>query len=176
LVGFAGFLMGQATTEGKVEVVKYPLPGSEDTVGEVKTAEQRKVLDDIVQSKVLEMEAQGGESNNIPTVRGFMADQAVKVTERFGIGERLTKAQVLAQIASTEMHTDHLKHDHIRLVAFGDNVVVVTGHSSTTLHYKGKLDTADRVFGETWVKLNGRWQEVVQCVASAPNGVTRGFE
>jgi hypothetical protein len=35
--GFAGFLMGQVTTESKFEIVKYPLPGSQDTVGEVET-------------------------------------------------------------------------------------------------------------------------------------------
>jgi hypothetical protein len=35
--GFAGFLMGQVTAENKLEIVKYPLPGSEDTVGEVET-------------------------------------------------------------------------------------------------------------------------------------------
>jgi hypothetical protein len=32
------------------------------------------------------------------------------------------------------------------------------------------------VFGDTWVKLNGRWQWVEHCVANVPNGVTRGFE
>jgi hypothetical protein len=74
------------------------------------------------------------------------------------------------------MHMDHLKHDHIRLIAFGENTVVVTGHSSSTLHYGGKVDAADRVFGDTWVKLNGHWQQVAHCVASAPNGVTRGWE
>jgi hypothetical protein len=31
------------------------------------------------------------------------------------------------------------------------------------------------VFGDTWVKLKGRWQQVIHTVASAPNGVTRGF-
>jgi hypothetical protein len=64
----------------------------------------------------------------------------------------------------------------IRLIAFGENTVVVTGHSSSTLHYGGKVDAADRVFGDTWVKLNGHWQQVAHCVASAPNGVTRGWE
>jgi hypothetical protein len=33
LVGFVGFLAGQAVTERKVEIVKYPLSGSEDAVG-----------------------------------------------------------------------------------------------------------------------------------------------
>jgi hypothetical protein len=55
LVGFVGFLAGQAVTERKVEIVKYPLSGSEDTVGEVESKEVRKVLDDFYQSNVLQM-------------------------------------------------------------------------------------------------------------------------
>ncbi|PYU19922.1 MAG: hypothetical protein DMG30_22795 [Acidobacteria bacterium] len=173
--GFAGFLTGQVITE-KMEIVKYSLPGSEDTVGEVETKEARKVLDDFYQSKVLQMGAEASPSNDVGARGRLMADHFIQVSERFGIGERLTKAQVLADTESGHMHMDHLKHDHIRLVAFGDNVVVVTGHSSSALHYNGKVDTADRVFGDTWVKLNGRWQQVEHCVASAPNGVTRGYE
>ena len=175
-VGFAGFLTGQITTEKKVEIVKYPLPGSEDTVGEVETQQARKVLDDFYQSKVLQMSAEASPINDVAARGRLMADHFISVSERFGIGERLTKAQVLADTQSGHMHMDRLKHDHIRLLAFGDNVVVVTGHSSSALHYNGKVDTADRVFGDTWVKLNGRWQQVEHGVASAPNGVTRGFE
>jgi hypothetical protein len=174
--GFAGFLMGQVATESKLEIVKYPLPGSEDTVGEVETQQARKVLDDFYQSKVLQMGAQASPSNDVAARGRLMADHFIQVSERFGIGERLTKAQVLADTESGQMHMDHLKHDHIRLLAFGDNVVVVTGHSSSALHYNGKVDTADRVFGDTWVKLNGRWQQVIHSVASVPNGVTRGYE
>ena len=174
--GFAGFLTGQVITEKKMEIVKYSLPGSEDTVGEVETKEARKVLDDFYQSKVLQMGAEASPSNDVGARGRLMADHFIQVSERFGIGERLTKAQVLADTESGHMHMDRLKHDHIRLVAFGDNVVVVTGHSSSALHYNGKVDTADRVFGDTWVKLNGRWQQVEHCVASAPNGVTRGYE
>lgn len=176
LAGFVGFLAGQVNSERKPEIVKYPLPGSEDTVGEVETQQARKVLDDFYQSKVLQMGAEASPINDV-TARGrLMADHFVQVSERFGTGERLSKAQVLADTKSGQMHMDQLKHDHIRLIAFGEDVVVVTGHSSSSLHYNGKVDTADRVFGDTWVKLNGRWQQVEHCVASAPNGVTRGFE
>lgn len=175
-VGFVGFLAGQVTTEKNLEIVKYPLPGSEDTVGEVETKEARKVLDDFYQSKVLQMGAEASPINDVSKRGPLMADHFIQVSERFGIGERLTKAQVLADTQSGHIHMDHLKHDHIRLIAFADNVVVVTGHSSSALHYDGKVDAADRVFGDTWVKLNGRWQQVEHCVASAANGVTRGFE
>ena len=174
IAGFAGFLAGQVTGEKKIEIVKYPLPGSEDTVGEVESKEARKVLDDIYESKVLEKHA--GTSNNFAASADVVAEQYVRISERFGIGERLTKAQIATDGQSGYSHMDHLKHDHIRLIAFGNNVVVVTGHSSSVRHYAGKVDDAPRVFGDTWVKLNGRWQIVEHCVANVPEGVTRGFE
>ena len=176
VAGFVGFLAGQVVTEKKVEIVKYPLAGSEDTVGEVGSKEARKVLDEFYQSKVLQMDAEAAPKNDVAARDRLMADQSIRISERFGVGERLTKAQVLSDSKSGYDHMDRLKHDHIRLIAFGENTVVVTGHSSSALHYNGKVDTADRVFGDTWVKLNGRWQLVEHCVASAPNGVTRGFE
>src|SRR4029077_16507980 len=141
-VGFAGFLTGQVTTETKVEIVKYPLPGSEDTVGEAATKEARKVLDDFYQSKVLQMSADASPINDVAARGRLMADHFIQVSERFGSGERLSKAEVLPDTKSGQMHMDHLKHDHIRLLAFGDSVVIVTGHSSSALHYKGKVDTA----------------------------------
>lgn len=176
LVGFVGFLAGQVSSERKLEIVKYPLPGSEDTVGEVESKDARKVLDDFYQSNVLQSSAEASPINDVAARGRLMADHFIQVSERFGVGERLTKAQVLGDTKSGQMHMDHLKHDHIRLIAFGENTVVVTGHSSSTLHYGGKVDNADRVFGDTWVKLDGRWQQVEHCVASAPNGVTRGWE
>src|ERR1700680_4268019 len=175
VAGFAGFLTGQVTTEKKVEIVKYPLPGSEDTVGEVETKEARKILDDFYQSKVLAEEVQAGMRNDTAAHGRLMADQVVRVSERLGIGERLTKAQFLAD-GSGHLHNDKLMHDHIRLVAFGGNTVVVSGKSTSILRYGGKVDNAPRVFADVWVKEGGRWQQVVHCVADAPNGVTRGFE
>jgi hypothetical protein len=100
MAGFVGFLTGQVTTERKVEIVKYPLPGSEDTVGEVETKEARKVLDDFYQSKVLQMGAQASPSNDVAARGRLMADHFIQVSERFGIGERLTKAQTLADTES----------------------------------------------------------------------------
>src|ERR1700687_1651057 len=61
-VALVGFVKG--TTEKKVEIVKYPVPGSEDTVGEVETKEARNVLDDFYQSKVLEEQGQALERND----------------------------------------------------------------------------------------------------------------
>ena len=115
---FAGFLMGQVTTEKKMEIVKYPIPGSDDTVGEVGSSGERKVLDDFYQSKVLQMGAVASPKNDVAAKDRLMADHFVQVSERFGTGERLSRAQSLADSQSGHIHMDHLKHDHIRLIAF----------------------------------------------------------
>ena len=83
-----------------MQIVKYPLPGSEDTVGEVETKEARKVLDDFYQSRVLHTGAEASPSNDVAARGRLMADHFIQVSERFGIGERLTKAQVLADTES----------------------------------------------------------------------------
>jgi ketosteroid isomerase-like protein len=173
-VALVGFVKG--TTEKKVEVVKYPIPGSEDTVGEVETKEARKVLDDFYRSKVTDEFAQAAKSNDAAAVVSLMPDQVVWVTERFGIGEKLTKAQVAASIVSGHDHMDKFKHDHIRLVAFGGNTVVVSGRSISNKHYEGKVFNGPRVFVVVWIKQGGRWHLVAHFVADAPNGLTRGFE
>jgi hypothetical protein len=95
-----------------VEIVKYPLSGSEDAVGEVESKEVRKVLDDFYQSNVLQMSAEASPNNDVAARDRLMADHFIQVSERFGTGERLTKAQVLADTQSEQMHMDHLKHDH----------------------------------------------------------------
>jgi len=173
LVGFVG---GAIQNERNVKVIKYPIPGSEDTVGEVETQEEREVLDDFYQSKVLDERAQAGRGNDVAGFGRSMADQAVRLSVRFGVGERLTKAQVLADLSSGHNHMDTLVHDHIRLVAFGNNVVVVSGRSMSVRQEAGKVFNGPRVFSFVWVKLNGRWQIVQSSVSDAPNGVTRGFE
>ena len=173
LVGFVG---GAIENEKKVEVVKYPIPGSEDTVGEVETQEEREVLDDFYQSKVLDARAQAGRGNEVAAFGRSMADQAVRLSVRFGVGERLTKAQVLADLSSGHNHMDTLVHDHIHLVAFGKNTVVVSGRSTSANQYGGKAFKGPKIYEDVWVKLDGRWQLVEHFLADAPNGLTRGFE
>ena len=154
------------------------MPGVEDRVGEVETEEERKVLDDFYQSKAEDEFNQARRRNDMTTQGRFLADQLVWVTERLGTGERLTKAQVLGD--SRSGHTIHVGNkaviDHIRLVAFGANTVVESGRSLSHLTYGGKDDNDPRVFTNTWVKKDGRWQIVAHSIASAPNGLTRGFE
>ena len=177
-VGLVGFVSGQSTTQKKVEIVKYPLPGAEDRVGIVETEEERKVLDDFDQSKAEVEFSQAGRRNDTVTQGRYLADQLVWATERLGTGERLNKEQVLDDFKSG--HTIHIGNkavlDQIRVVAFGENVVVESGRSRSHLTYGGKDDNDPRVFTNVWVKQHGQWQIVAHSIANAPNGLTRGFE
>src|ERR1700722_5812644 len=154
-IACAGFLRGQGIAE-KIEIVKYPVPGSPDAAGEIKTAEQRKVLDDFYQSKVLEGLDHAAVTNSGSAHASLVADQCVWVSERLGVGERLTRDQVEKDTGNGHLKMDTHTHDHVRMVAFG-NTVVVSGRSTSVLHYGGKIDKGPRVFAEVWQKQpNGR--------------------
>ena len=79
-------------------------------------------------------------------------------------GDRLNKAQVIADVLSENLHFKSLTHDSIVVKIF-DNTAVVTGHSTSILEYKGKLFTAPRLFTSLYMNLNGRWQMVAHQVS-----------
>jgi hypothetical protein len=175
-IAFAGgFLKGQGTS-GKTEIVKYPVPGSPDAAAEIRTEEQRKVLDDFYQSKVLEKLDHAAVTNSSLEHNSLVADQIVWVSERLGIGERLTKDEVERDTGNGHLKNSTHTHDHVRMVAFG-NTVVVSGRSTSILHYGGKIDEGPRVLAEVWQKQpNGQWLMIEHVQADAPAGTTRGFE
>ena len=74
-------------------------------------------------------------------------------------GDRLNKAQVIADIFSDNLHFISFAHDSVTAHTFG-NTVVVTGHSTSVLDYKGKRFDAPRLFTDVYVKMDGRWQLV----------------
>ena len=162
---FVGFANGQGWTERKAEIVKYPLPGAEDAVGVVESPEARKVLDDFYKSKALVDQYNAVMSHDADAYGHLMADQQVEQDERFGHGEDLRKPEVMANYRNSAQHMDKLQHDHVRLVAFGNHTVVLTGHSTSVLHHQGKLSNGQRLLTEIWVKTDGRWQRVVHSMS-----------
>ena len=78
-------------------------------------------------------------------------------------GDRLNKSQVIADVTSENLHFKSLTHDSIIANVFG-NTVVVTGHSTSILDYKGKPYTSPRLFTSVYMKLNGKWQLVAHHV------------
>jgi hypothetical protein len=79
-------------------------------------------------------------------------------------GDRLNKAQVIADIVSENLHFKALSHDSVVIKLFG-NTAVMTGHSTSILEYKGKLFSAPRLFTSVYMKLNGQWQMVAHQVS-----------
>lgn len=80
-------------------------------------------------------------------------------------GDRLDKAQVIADYKSGNLHFRQLTHDHVQVRIFADNTAVVTGHSTSILDYKGKLWSQPRLFTSVYVKLNGQWRLVAHQVS-----------
>lgn len=79
-------------------------------------------------------------------------------------GDRLNKAQVIADVLSENLHFKALTHDSVVVKMFG-NTAVMTGHSTSILEYKGKLFTAPRLFTSVYMNLNGQWQMVAHQVS-----------
>jgi len=78
-------------------------------------------------------------------------------------GDRLSKDQVIADMLSDKLHFKSFAHDNVAVKIFG-SAVVLTGHSTSVLEYKGKLFDAPRLFTDVFVKMDGRWQLVVHDV------------
>lgn len=79
-------------------------------------------------------------------------------------GDRLNKAQVIADVKSENLHFKSLTHEGLQIKIFG-NTAVVTGHSTSVLEYKGKLWSTPRLFTTVYMKLGDRWQMVAHQVS-----------
>jgi ketosteroid isomerase-like protein len=123
----------------------------------------RRETDEAAKAEVLKVSAQfdaAREAKDRAALERILAD-GLSWTAR---GDRLNKAQVIADIFSNNLHFKFFAHDSLAASAFG-NTVVLTGHSTSVLEYKGKLFDAPRLFTDVYVKMDGRWQMVVHHVS-----------
>ena len=123
----------------------------------------RREPDEAAKAEVLKVSGQFDEARGAKdraTLERILAD-GLSWTAR---GDRLNKAQVIADILSSNLHFKSFAHDSVSANSFG-NTVVVTGHSTSVLEYKGKLFDAPRLFTDVYVKMDGRWQLVVHHVS-----------
>jgi hypothetical protein len=137
LVALAGFARAQETTRRES--------------GEASKAEVLKVGDQFDAAR---------EAKDRATIERILADELVWTAR----GDRLNKAQVIADIFSNNLHFKSFAHDNVAAKVLG-NTAVVTGHSTSVLEYKGKLFDAPRLFTDVYVKMDGRWQLVVHHVS-----------
>lgn len=131
------------------------LAGAQETAG--------RESDDTATAEVLKVSARFDEARSAKdraTLERILAD-GLSWTAR---GDRLNKAQVIADIFADNLHFKVFAHDSVTANRFG-NTVVVTGHSTSVLEYKGKVFDAPRLFTDVYVKMDGRWQLVVHHVS-----------
>jgi ketosteroid isomerase-like protein len=132
LCGLAGFASGQA--------------GKQSESDEAVKKEVLKVGDPFDAAR---------EAKDRPAIERILAD-GLTWTAR---GDRLNKTQLIADIFSNNFHFISFAHDNVTARVFGDTVLV-TGHSTSVLMYKGKRFDAPRLFTDVYVKMDGRWQLV----------------
>jgi ketosteroid isomerase-like protein len=94
------------------------------------------------------------------TLERLLADDVSWVAR----GDRLNKAQLIADVVSENLHFKSLAHDNVVVKIFG-TTAVITGHSTSILEYKGKSFSAPRLFTSVYMNLNGRWQMVAHQVS-----------
>jgi hypothetical protein len=146
----AGFMKGQDAAKRAAD------PAEEAAIQEVRN--------------VLASYDQSTKTGNADARAPLFSENMLCISERFGRGETLNKAQVMDLYRSGKLKNISYAHDNIRLQAFGANTVVMTGHSTTTLRYKGKISKGPRLFSFVFVKLNGQWQIVSQHISDIPKG------
>jgi len=104
------------------------------------------------------------EAKDRATIERILAD-GLTWTAR---GDRLGKAQVISDIFSENLRFISFAHDNVTARTFGNTTVIVTGHSTSVLDYKGKRFDAPRLFTDVYVKMDGRWQLVGHHVSELP--------
>jgi len=150
VIGCVGFVQSQSNTKA-----------GEDPAGE---AAKKEILE------VLKSYDQATKTGNVEARAPLFNDDMLCLSERFGKGEVLNKAQVMDLYRSGNLKNISYVHNNIRLRAFGGNTVVMTGHSDTILQYRGRLSKGPRLFTFVFVKLNGKWQIVSQHISDIPEG------
>jgi len=166
----ASSINGQVAAQRKVKVLKFPVPGSQDAVGEFQTKAEQQILEDFYQSKVLADEYLAATTNDPKIWNRLISDRLVDNDERLGVGEMLTKAQFVDNFRTGEHHHSTLHHEHVRMIAFG-STVIVTGRSYSVLQHSGAISKGPRLLTEAWIKSDGRWQMVVHTMSDLEEGL-----
>lgn len=79
-----------------------------------------------------------------------------------GFGQTLTEAQHLAGLQSRTFKILLLRHDHVRVRLDGQDVVIVTGHTTSVVKYtNGKTVSSPGVYTDVWARVNGEWKFAV---------------
>ena len=123
----------------------------------------RKQSDEAAEAEVVRVRQQLGEAAGKKDQAALESILAARLSW-IARGERLNKAQVVADYMSGNLHFKSFAHDNEVVNIFGDTAVV-TGHSTSVLEYKGKLFDAPRLYTDVLIRIDGRWQLVAHHVS-----------
>jgi len=96
------------------------------------------------------------ERRDLNTLRRLFADDFVGINP---IGAEVAKADVLAQIGSSDYEPESIVNDVRRVRVYG-NVAVVTAQGTARGTYKGQRADMVFVYTRIWVEREGTWQAV----------------
>ena len=114
-------------------------------------------------------------ANDLRTLTTLMADDFLYVGTN---AEILSKAQRIAQLRSKALAYEALQQDDLRVVVYGDTVIV-SGRNTSTLQIGGKGSwgpggashfinpgrlSGNALFTHAYVRLQGRWQMILEHV------------
>ena len=119
----------------------------------------RSQADAEIEKEVLKVEHekdQAMQKGDATALARIYADDLIFVNPRGGV---LSKAQRLADVRPGSLDYLSFKRGDYSLHIYGDTVVL-TGRSSSVVHYHGKLIRSPRQFMQVYVKEGGQWRMV----------------
>jgi ketosteroid isomerase-like protein len=93
---------------------------------------------------------------DVKALQRLFADDFIGITP---IGVEVTKADVLAQVGSSDYEPESIVNTVRRVRCFGD-VSVVSAQGTATGKYKGERADMTFVYTRVWINRNGNWQAV----------------
>ena len=112
-----------------------------------------------IEEQVLQVEHekdQAMQKGDVATLDRIYGDKLIFVNPR---GQVLSKAQRLADVRPGNLDYVNFKRGDYTLHVYG-NTVVLTGLSSSLVHYHGELVRTPRQFMQVYVKQDGQWRMV----------------
>jgi ketosteroid isomerase-like protein len=125
--------------------------------GQMRSKEMKKKND--MKQELIRLEREFGQAQprrDLAALDRLMADEFVATVPP---GILITKAQVIAQVASPHVDIESLINDEIEVRIFGD-AAVVTARGTAKGRMQGKDASGQFRYTRVWIKRAGRWQAV----------------
>ena len=103
---------------------------------------------------------------DVEALQRFFADDFIGINPT---GVEITKADVLAQIGSSDYEPESIVNDVRRVRTFGD-VAVVSARGTAKGKYKGQQADMVFIYTRIWIKRGGNWQAIAAHASPKPDG------